>query len=96
MKDEGKEARTLLFTLLPFYLFTFLPLKIMPNDKKAYAQREKAYMQGKLFPQIKVGMTKVNLTPTVVKDERGIPHTEPNAPVTSTIPAVLTATLTIR
>lgn len=48
----------------------------MPNDKKAYAQREKAYMQGKLFPQIKVGMTKVNLTPTVVKDERGIPHTE--------------------
>ena len=21
----------------------------MPNDKKAYAQREKAYMQGKLF-----------------------------------------------
>ncbi len=27
----------------------------MPNDKKAYAQREKAYMQGKLFPQIKVG-----------------------------------------
>ena len=22
----------------------------MPNDKKAYAQREKAYMQGKLFP----------------------------------------------
>ena len=78
MKDEGKEAECsfYLFTLLPFYL-----KKIMPNDKKAYAQREKAYMQGKLFPQIKVGMTKVNLTPTVVKDERGIPHTEPNAPV---------------
>ncbi len=38
-------------------------------------------MQGKLFTQIKVEMTKVNLTPTVVKDERGIPHTEPNAPV---------------
>ena len=53
----------------------------MPNDNKAYAKREKAYMQGKLFPEIKVGMTKVNLTPTVVKDERGIPHTEPNAPV---------------
>ena len=78
MKDEGKEARTL---FLPFYLFTFLPLNIMPNDNKAYAKREKAYMQGKLFPQSKVGMTKVNLTPTVVKDERGIPHTEPNAPV---------------
>ena len=53
----------------------------MPQDNKAYAKREKAYMQGKLFPNIKVGMTKVNLTPTVTKDERGIPHTEPNAPV---------------
>ena len=68
----------------------------MPNDKKAYAQREQAYMQGKLFPQIKVGMTKVNLTPTVVKDERGIPHTSQTLRFTSTIPAVLTATLTIR
>ena len=53
----------------------------MPQDNKAYAKREKAYMQGKLFPNIKVGMTKVNLTPTVTKDERGIPHTESNAPV---------------
>lgn len=26
-------------------------------------------------------MTKVNLTPTVFKDERGIPRTQPNAPV---------------
>ena len=55
--------------------------KNMPNDKKAYAKREKAYIQGSLFPFIKVGMTKVNLTPTVTKDEKGIPHTEPNAPV---------------
>lgn len=53
----------------------------MPNDKKAYAKREKAYIQGSLFPFIKVGMTKVNLTPTVTRDEKGIPHTEPNAPV---------------
>ena len=29
-----------------------------PNDNKAYAKREKAYMQGTLFPDIKVGMTK--------------------------------------
>ena len=55
----------------------------MPQDNKAYAKREKAYMQGKLFPNIRVGMTKVNLTPTVVKDKNGIPHTEPNAPVYS-------------
>ena len=88
------KKQNVLFTFLPFYLFTFK--KIMPNDKKAYAQREKAYMQGKIFPQIKVGMTKVNLTPTVVKDERGIPHTEPNAPVYIYDTAVLTATLTIR
>ena len=53
----------------------------MPQDNKAYAQREKAYMQGKLFPEIRVGMTKVNLTPTVTKDENGIPHMTPNAPV---------------
>ena len=53
----------------------------MPNDNKAYAKREKAYISGQIFPDIKVGMTKVNLTPTVTKDERGIPHTEPNAPI---------------
>ena len=53
----------------------------MPNDNKAYAKREKAYMPGKLFPEIKVGMTKVNLTPTVVRDEKGLPHMIPNEPV---------------
>ena len=40
----------------------------MPNDNKAYAKREKAYMSGTVFPDRRVGMTKVNLTPTVVKD----------------------------
>lgn len=53
----------------------------MPNDNKAYAKREKAYMTGKIFPSVKVGMTKVNLTPTVTKDKHGIPHIVPNAPV---------------
>ena len=52
-----------------------------PNDNKAYAKREKAYMQGTLFPDIKVGMTKVNLTPTVTRDDEGKLHSEPNAPV---------------
>ena len=51
------------------------------NDNKAYAKREKYYMQGKIYPNIKVGMTKVNLTPTVTKDANGIPHIEKNAPV---------------
>ena len=53
----------------------------MPNDNQAYAKREKAYMNGTLFPDVRVGMIKVNLTPTVTRDERGIPRTEPNAPV---------------
>ena len=53
----------------------------MPNDNKAYAKREKFYMQGRLFPEIRVGMTKVNLTPTVVKNENGVPNYEQNAPV---------------
>ena len=53
----------------------------MINDHKAYAQREKAYMPGQLFPYIRVGMTKVNLTPTVTRDDHGVPHMEPNAPV---------------
>ena len=35
------------------------------QDKKAYAHAEKAYMHGTMFPYIKVGMQKVNLTPTV-------------------------------
>lgn len=52
----------------------------MNNDKKVYAQREKAYMNGKLFPFIRVGMQKVNLTPTV-KIVNGEKVMTPNAPV---------------
>lgn len=52
----------------------------MNNDKKAYAQREKAYMNGKLFPFIRVGMQKVNLTPTV-KIVNGEKVMTPNVPV---------------
>lgn len=50
------------------------------EEKKAYAQREKVYMNGTLYPFIKVGMQKVNLTPTVeiVDGEKVI---KPNAPV---------------
>lgn len=52
----------------------------MNNDKKAYAQREKAYMNGKLFPFIRVGMQKVNLTPTVTV-VNGEKEMTPNAPI---------------
>ncbi len=54
----------------------------MSEKKKEYfAHREKVYMQGKLFPQIKVGMQKVNLTPTVNIDKNGAKHIIPNDPV---------------
>ena len=50
------------------------------TDKKAYAQREKAYMNGEIFPFIRVGMQKVNLTPTVnIVD--GKKEMTPNAPI---------------
>ena len=35
------------------------------EEKKAYAHREKVYIGGNIFPNVKVGMQKVNLTPTV-------------------------------
>ncbi|MBQ8520867.1 MAG: phosphomethylpyrimidine synthase, partial [Bacteroides sp.] len=52
----------------------------MKEEKKYYAQREKAYMNGTLYPDIRVGMQKVNLTPTVdiVNGEKVI---TPNAPI---------------
>ena len=50
------------------------------KDKKAYAQREKAYLKGEMFPFIRVGMQKVNLTPSVkVVDGKKI--MTPNAPI---------------
>ena len=50
------------------------------EEKKAYAQREKVYLSGSIYPFIKVGMQKVNLTPTVeiVNGEKIL---SPNAPV---------------
>ncbi len=53
----------------------------MPNDNKAYAKREKFYMKGELYPFLRVGMQKVNLTPTVTQDSDGNTVREENAPV---------------
>ena len=50
------------------------------EDKKYYAQREKCYMNGTMFPFIKVGMQKVNLTPTV-EFVNGNKVVTPNAPI---------------
>ena len=45
-----------------------------------YPSSEKVYIKGKLFPDLRVGMRKVRLTPTVTF-EGGVRHEEPNAPV---------------
>ncbi|MDD6002969.1 MAG: phosphomethylpyrimidine synthase ThiC [Bacteroidales bacterium] len=53
----------------------------MPNDNQAYAKREKFYMNGSIYNDVKVGMIKVNLTPTVTIDDQGQKHTQENPPV---------------
>ena len=54
----------------------------MENKMKiTYPSSEKVYMQGKLFPDIRVGMRRVTLTPTVTKDQDGKKHFSPNDPV---------------
>lgn len=49
--------------------------------KIKYLSSEKVYMEGTLFPEIRVAMRKVNLTPTVTKDKNGEKHFSENAPV---------------
>lgn len=49
--------------------------------KIKYPSSEKVYMEGTLFPEIRVAMRKVNLTPTVTKDKNGKKHFSENAPV---------------
>ena len=41
--------------------------------KFSYPSSEKVYLSGKLYPELKVGMRKVHLTPTVtVKKEKDV------------------------
>ena len=51
------------------------------NAKITYPGSEKIYVSGELYPEIKVGMRKVTLTPTVTVDENGEKHFEENKPV---------------
>lgn len=51
------------------------------KDTKFRAKREKYYMQGEMFPYIKVGMQKVNLTPSVEVDKEGNRKVTENEPV---------------
>ena len=56
-------------------------MKISNIDVSSYPNSEKIYVSGKLFPEIKVGMRKINLYPTV-KIENGKRVEYPNDPVT--------------
>lgn len=49
--------------------------------KIKYPSSEKVYMEGTLFPEIRVAMRKVNLTPTITKDKNGEKHFSENTPV---------------
>ena len=50
------------------------------NIKFSYPDSEKVYIKGKIFPQLKVAMRKINLTPTVDIIE-GKSIITPNPPV---------------
>ena len=47
----------------------------------SYPNSEKVYLQGVRFPNIRVGMRKVNLTPTVTINDKGEQKFHENAPV---------------
>ena len=49
------------------------------TEKHAYAQREKVYLKGNIYPDLRVGMQCVHLTPTVTikNDERIVTENEP-------------------
>ncbi|MCR5453394.1 MAG: phosphomethylpyrimidine synthase, partial [Bacteroidales bacterium] len=46
-----------------------------------YPSSEKIYMQGNMYPDVKVGMRKITLTPTVTVDKDGNKKFEENDPV---------------
>ena len=51
------------------------------NMKISYPSSEKVYLPGKLYPELRVAMRRVKLTPTVTKDAEGKKHFSENAPV---------------
>ena len=51
------------------------------NMKISYPSSEKIYLHGERYPELRVGMRQINLTPTVTKDAEGKKHFSENAPV---------------
>ena len=57
-------------------------MKIENIDCRTYPGSEKVYLPGEIIPDLRVGMRRVNLTPTVTIDpESGEKHIRENAPV---------------
>lgn len=65
------------------------------NIKISYPSSDKVYMKGEIYPDLRVGMRRVRLTPTVTIENGEKKMTE-NAPVYVYDTAVLIATLTWR
>ena len=54
----------------------------MDNQMKiSYPSSEKVYLPGNIFPELRVAMRRVKLTPTVTKDAEGNKHFAENSPV---------------
>ena len=54
----------------------------MDNQMKiSYLSSEKVYLPGNIFPELRVAMRRVKLTPTVTKDAEGNKHFAENSPV---------------
>ena len=51
------------------------------NIKITFPNSEKIYLKGNIHPELRVGMRKVTLTPTVTIDADGQEHRRENAPV---------------
>ena len=49
--------------------------------KITYPNSEKVYLNGQLYPDLRVAMRQVNLTPTVTTDADGTKHYIENSPV---------------
>ena len=63
------------------------------NIKFNYPSSEKVYLSGKLYPEIKVGMRKVSLTPTITVEAASVASSL-TIRCTYTTQVVRTATLT--
>ena len=50
------------------------------NIKISYPDSEKVYLHGKIYPDIRVGVRRINLTPTI-KMEKGKRVEKPNEPL---------------